>query len=81
MTNPANLLERVVDEHLQQHPHNPHEHALPTLRGSILEQPRVVGWFSMRDYYDKAAAENWEPCVVQFPAVINGEQLVTLRGI
>ncbi|HUY48116.1 MAG TPA: hypothetical protein VMV92_20705 [Streptosporangiaceae bacterium] len=81
MTNPANLLERVVDEHLRLHPHDPHEHPLPALPGSILEPPRVVGWFSMRDYYDKTTAENWEPCVVQFVARINGEQLVTLRGI
>jgi hypothetical protein len=82
MTNPANLLERVVDEHLRLHPHDPHEHSLPALPGSILEPPRVVGWFSLLDYYGEATAERcWEPSLVQFTAVIAGKQLTTLRGI
>jgi len=80
MTNPANLLEPVADEHLRLHPHNPQEHLLPPLPGSVLERPRV-GWFSLPDFYGEAAPERWEPCVVEFVCIIAGEQLATLRSI
>ena len=59
----------------------PQEHLLSPLPGSVLERPRVVGWFSLPDFYGEAAPERWEPCVVEFVGIIADEQLATLRSI
>ena len=80
MINPANVLDRIADEHLRLHPENPQDYPPVATPGITLDPPTVVGWFSLQDY-SEGAAERWEPIVVQFSAVINGEQVATLRGI